>query len=111
LAGFLAVKFIWDVMCLTAPKLKLLLDQLRFGTCFENAFGRVNYFKEKPCFNYGKSYFLHLEVWKFAFLLLTSAVPDLQFSFARLAFMEPSAWAFNLLWNRNGRVSHHFIRW
>jgi hypothetical protein len=38
------VKFIWDVMCLTAPKLKLLLDQLRFGTCFENAFGRVNHF-------------------------------------------------------------------
>lgn len=44
LGGFLAVKFIWDVMCLTAPKLKLLLDQLKFGTCFENAFGRVNNF-------------------------------------------------------------------
>jgi hypothetical protein len=39
LGGFLAVKFIWDVMCQTAPKLKLLLNQLRFGTCFENAFG------------------------------------------------------------------------
>jgi hypothetical protein len=57
-------------MCLTAPKLKLLLDQLRFSTCFENAFGRVKPFLGKAMFQL-QGVILHLEVWKFAFLLLT----------------------------------------
>jgi hypothetical protein len=59
-------------MCLTAPKLKLLLDQLRFSTCFENAFGRVKPFLGKAMFQLqGVIFSAPCEVWKFAFLLLT----------------------------------------